>query len=60
MVDTGATIYLVTKKWCVTHGVEYVSVKSHLEVQTTNSQPLNVVGTASFTVRLSLSLEIDL
>ena len=29
-------------------------------VQAANGQPLNVVGTASFTIRLSPSLEMDL
>ena len=60
MVDTGATVSLVTKKWCETHEVDYVPVKDHPVVQVANGLPLKVVGTASFTIRLSLSLEIDL
>ena len=60
MVDTGATVSLVTKKWCETHEVDYMPVKNHPVVQTANGQPLNIVGTASFTIRLSPSLEMDL
>ena len=40
--------------------MEYVPVKNHPVVQAANGQPLNMVGTALFTVRLSPSLEIDL
>ena len=60
MVDTGATVSLVTKKWCETHEMDYTPVKNYPVVQATNGQPLNVVGTASFTIRLSPSLEMDL
>ena len=60
MLDTGATVSLVTKKWCETHEVDYMPVENHPLVQAANGQPLNVVGTASFTIRLSPSLEIDL
>ena len=60
MVDTGATVPLVTKKWCKAHEVDYAPVKNHPVVQAANSQPLNVVGIASFTIRLSPSSEIDL
>ena len=60
MVDTGATVSLITKKWCETHEVDYMPVENHPLVQAANGQPLNVVGTASFTIRLSPSLEIDL
>ena len=60
MMDTGATVSLVTKRWCATHKVDYASIKNHPVVQATNGQPLHMVGTASLTIRLSLSLEIDL
>ena len=60
MVDTRATVSLVNKKWCETHEVDYAPVKYHPVVQATNGQLLNVVVTASYTIRLSPSLEIDL
>lgn len=60
MIDTGATVSLVTKKWCETHEIDYMPVKNHPVVQVTNGQPLNVVGTTSFTTRVSPSLEMDL
>ena len=56
MVDMGDTVSLVTQKWCETHEVDYTPAKNHPVVQAANGQPLNVVGTASFTVRLSPSL----
>ena len=60
MVDTGATVPPITKKWCETHEVDYMPVKNCPVVQTANGHPLNLVGTASFTVKFSPSLEIDL
>ena len=39
--------------------MDFTPVENHPVIQATNGQPLNVVGTASFTIRLSLSLEID-
>ena len=60
MVDTGATISLVTKKWCDAHEVDFAPVKNHPVVQAANDQPLNIVGTVSFTIRISPSLEMDL
>ena len=60
MIDSGATISLVTKKWCETHEVDYTPVKNHPVVQAANGQPLNIVGTAAFTIRLAPSLEMDL
>ena len=46
MVDTEATVSLVTKKWCETHEVDYTPVKNRPVVQAANGQPLNIVGTA--------------
>ena len=40
--------------------MDYTPVKNHPVVQAANGQPLNIVGTASFTIRLSPSLEMDL
>ena len=40
--------------------MDYTPAKNHLIVQAANVQPLNMVGIATFTVRLSPSLEIDL
>ena len=42
MIDTGATVSLVTKKWYETHKVDYTPVKKHPVVQAANGQPLNV------------------
>ena len=60
MVDTEATVSLVTKKWCETHELDFTPVKNHPVVQAANGQPLNVVWTTSFTIRFFPSLEMDL
>ena len=58
MVDTGASITLVTRKWAETHGLTITPV-SGISITGTNGAPVDMIGTCSMTVQLSPTLELD-
>ena len=58
MVDTGASITLVTQKWAETHGLTITPV-SGISITGENGAPVDMVGTCSMTVQLSPTLELD-
>ena len=58
MVDTGASITLVTRKWAETHGLTVVPA-SGISITGANGAPVDMVGTCSMTVQLSPTLELD-
>ena len=58
MVDTGASITLVTRKWAETHGLTVV-LASGISITGANGTPVDMVGTCSMTVQLSPTLELD-
>ena len=60
MVDTGASITILSQKWCAVHGVQVMTTKNKPSVYAANGTAISITGTASFTLRLSPSLEIDL
>ena len=49
MVDTGASITLVTRKWAETHGLTITPV-SGISITGTNGSPVDMIGTCSMTV----------
>ena len=58
MVDTGASITLVTRKWAETHGLTVIPA-SGISITGANGTPVDIVGTCSMTVQLSPTLELD-
>ena len=58
MVDTGASITLVTRKWAETHGLTVIPA-SGISITGANGTPVGMVGTCSMTVQLSPTLELD-
>ena len=58
MVDTGASITLVTRKWAETHGLTVIPA-SGISITSANGTPVDMVGTCSMTVQLSPTLELD-
>ena len=58
MMDTGASITLVTRKWAKTHGLMITQV-SGISITCANGAPVDMVGTCSMMVQLSLTLELD-
>ena len=58
LVDTGAGITLVTKTWAEAHGLK-ISAPLPTSVYGAAGQAVDVVGTTSFTVQLSPTLELD-
>ena len=59
MVDMGASITLVTRKWVETHGLMITPV-SGISITGANGAPVDMVGTCSMTVQLSPTLEPDI
>ena len=59
MVDMGASITLVTRKWVETHGLTITPVLG-ISITGANSAPVDMVGTCSMTVQLSPTLELDI
>ena len=59
MVDTGASITLVTRKWAETHGLMITPVLG-ISITGTNGTPVDMVGTCSMMVQLSPMLELDI
>ena len=49
MVDTGASITLVTRKWAETHGLTITLVLG-ISITGTNGSPVDMIGTCSMTV----------
>ena len=60
MVDTGACCTILTTKWCETHGIQVYPKKPAFSVTVANGSKVPIVGSASFKVRLSPSLELEL
>ena len=58
MIDTGAGITLVTKGWAEAHGLR-IQAPLPTSVYGAAGQQVDVVGTVSFTVQLSPTLEMD-
>ena len=58
MVDTGASITLVTRKWVETHGLTITPV-SGISITGANGAPVDMVGMCSMMVQLSPTLELD-
>ena len=58
MVDMGAAITLLTKKWVDAHGMP-VREKASKYISGTNGTAVKIVGTTSMTLLLAPTLEID-
>ena len=58
MVDTGASITLVMRKWAEAHGLSVMPVTS-ISISGANSNPVETVGTCSMMLQLSPTLELD-
>ena len=58
MVDTGASITLVTRKWAENYGLKITPV-SGITITGTNGAPVDMIGTCSMMVQLSPMLELD-
>ena len=58
MIDTGASITLVSKTWAEAHGLKITEVQG-VRIRGAAGQAIEVIGTTSFTAQLSPSLEID-
>ena len=58
MVDMGAAITLLTKKWVDTHGLP-VKEKAAEYISGTNGTAVKIVGMTSMTLLLAPTLEID-
>ena len=59
MVDTGASITLVTRKWAETHGLTIMPV-SGISTTGANGAPVDMVETCSMMVQLLPMLELDI
>ena len=59
MMDTGASITLVTRKWVETHGLTITPV-SGISIISANSAPVDMVGMCSMMVQLLPMLELDI
>lgn len=57
MIDTGATMTPVTKKWAKAHGLK-TTLKSNCKVTGAAGMPGTMLGITSFTMYLSLAVEI--
>ena len=58
MVDTGAAITLLMKKWIDAHGLA-IKEKVAEYISGTNGASINIVGTTSMTLLLVPTLELD-
>ena len=58
MVDTGASISLVTRKWAEAHGLSVTPV-SGISISGANGNPVETVGTCAMTLQLAPTLELD-
>ena len=60
MVDTGACCTVLTTKWYETHGIQVHPKKPAFSLTVANGLEVPIMGSASFKVRLSPSLELEL
>ena len=61
MIDTGAGLTLLTKKWCQVHNVVYDQPTQVPDAHGANGSVITIIGTVpSLTIRLSPSLELEL
>ena len=58
MVDTGAAITLLTKKWADIHGLT-IKEKAAEYILGANGMAFKIVGTTSMTLLLAPTLELD-
>ena len=58
MVDTGASITLVTRRWAETYGLMIKPV-SGISITGANGAPVDMVGTCSMMIQLLPTLELD-
>jgi len=58
MIDTGASMTLVTAGWAQAHGLK-VTPKPGLMVRGANGQNLKMLGVTSCTLQLAPTLEVD-
>ena len=58
MVDTGASITIVTRKWAETHGL-MITLVSGISITGANGAPVDMVGTCTMMVQLLPMLELD-
>ena len=58
MVDTGAAITLLTKKWVDAHGLT-IKEKAVRYISGANGTMVKIVGTTSMTLLMAPTLEID-
>jgi predicted aspartyl protease len=58
MVDTGAAVTMVTKRWAELHGLK-VSNDKRVTIRGAGGQNVEVIGTTAFTVQLAPTLEMD-
>ena len=58
MVDTGAAITLLTKKWVDAHGLP-MREKAAEYISGTNGTAVKIIGTTSMTLLLAPTLEVD-
>ena len=59
MIDTGASITLVTRKWAEAHGLA-VTPAAGISISGANGNPVQVVGTCAMTLQVAPTLELDL
>ena len=59
MVDTGAAVTIVTEKWAAAHGLRVVPGKK-IQIRGAGGANVETLGTATFTVQVSPTLELDL
>ena len=58
MVDTGAAVTIVTEKWAAAHGRRTTPGK--IQIRGAGGANVETLGTATFTVQVSPTLELDL
>ena len=59
MVDTGAALTVLLDAWCKALNIP-IDTRSRPRVRAADDKDLPILGTASFTARLSPSLELEL
>jgi hypothetical protein len=59
MLDTGASLTLVTQKWANDHGLRVTPAKQ-LAVKGAGGAGIQVLGVTAFTIQLTPTLELDL
>jgi hypothetical protein len=59
MVDSGAAITMITKKWAETHKLR-ISPSTNVNIKGAAGNNVGIIGTTAFSVQLSPTLEMDL